>query len=80
MTGPTLYRAILALLTTFYLVYAALSLSIELSALQAPTFWPTIRILTIVLLVPTVYAVYKRTQDMVASISDDERNVGEMER
>jgi hypothetical protein len=80
MTGPTLYRAILALLTAFYFVYAALSLSIELGALQAPTFWPIIRILTVVLLVPTVYAVYKLTQDMVASISNGERNVGETER
>ena len=72
MTVSVRYQAALAAFALIYLLYAIVSLLIGFDALRSPGFWPAMQGGAVVLLVPTVYVVYKRSQQLL-DVGNDER-------
>ena len=60
---PTVTRSRTAVVgfAAIYLLYAEVAPLIEFDIVRPPAFWSTVRAGAVLLLIPTVYAVYKRT-------------------
>lgn len=71
MTPSVRYQATLAVFASIYLLYATVSLLISFEVLRPPPSWPAMQAGAVVLLVPTIYVVYKRSQQLL-NVEDDE--------
>ena len=72
MTPPTGHQAALAAFASIYLLYATVSLLIVFEVLRPPASWPAVQAGAVVLLVPTTYVVYKRSQQLLSVENDEE--------
>ena len=72
MTPSTGYQAALAAFASIYLLYATVSLLIVFEVLHPPPSWPAMQAGAVVLLVPTTYVVYKRSQQLLSVENDEE--------
>ena len=67
MTTVTRSRTAVVGFAAIYLLYAEVALLIEFDTVRPPAFWSMVRAGAVLLLIPTVYVVYKRTQQLLSA-------------